>query len=85
MKKIIFTAIALVAVSDVSMANSFIDENESSENLVVTKGETVAAISVSLFEEEYHNSQVNLGIKEPKCIDSFTYNALYYAYLSGCK
>ncbi len=89
MKKLFFSAVALIAFSSVSMANTIeIEEvNLKEERVVVNHCATVAAISMHIFEEEYHNHQVNQGIpaNKIKCIDTFTYNAMYYAYLASCR
>jgi hypothetical protein len=86
MKKLFFTAIALVAFSGLSNANTA----ELEENQTVLKKnpcESSAALLMSIFEENHYNEQVNNGVPPDQivCIDSFTYNTMYYAYLANCR
>jgi hypothetical protein len=86
MKKLVFSAIALVAFSSASMANTTIEEkNVNLEQFFINDCETIASIAVSIAEEEYMLQQAKEGVKEPKCFDSKVHNMLFYAYLEGCK
>lgn len=89
MKKMIFTAMTVLAFSAVSVANTIevkeevVVNNESKVEVlnaeeVATPCEDAAAITVSLAEEEYHNETGN-------CFDSWVYNYIYLNAMLNCK
>lgn len=83
MKKVIFTALAFIAFSGVSMANTVADEeivkenkvqkNEQSNQIVVADCNQVAAACMELFEDSFG------------CIESSKmYNSLYNMMYNNC-
>ncbi len=74
MKKMFFTAIALVAFSGVSMANTIADEKVMSELIIQNQSdcESYAAAEVADVEDA-------LG-----CLESDSYNRVYNMYLDFC-
>lgn len=79
MKKFMFTALALVAFSSVSMANELETVNLEAEKMELrTNCETVASLAVMIAEEEYHNETGN-------CFDTWTYNYIYNNALYNCQ
>ena len=78
MKKLLFTAIAMVAFSSASMANTIAVEEERK-----LPCETIAVISMIIAEEEYASNQLEQGIANA-CFDSWTYNHIYQLYLDDC-
>jgi len=79
MKKLFFSAVALVAFSSVSMANTIEIENFSMKNDCAIS----AAIITQAQEEEYHNTKLEEGIDA--CWDTYTYNLIYALNLYMCQ
>jgi hypothetical protein len=79
MKKLMFTAIALVAFSGISMADNTIVEKEIEQKEVLNAKpcETVAYIMASLYEESIENEYGT-------CLNSSQYNAIYNAAYKDC-
>ena len=74
MKKLLFSAIALVAFSSVSMGNTM--------QVKRVNCATIATLVVTLQEEDYHNSMANEGVDA--CWDSYTYNLLWSLAYDKC-
>jgi hypothetical protein len=77
MKKVLFSAIVVIAFSGVSMANNR-EESKSSENLIVADCESIASTAASSAENRQHSAY---GI----CYTSAQYNQVRRVCLAMCK
>ena len=92
MKKLVFTALAVVAFSGVAMANTvevkgiIKEKNEVTEVLTNIQREdvrtsecsTIASITVDVAESDYH-------LSSGECFDSWTWNYIYQNALHQCE
>ena len=81
MKKLMFTAIALVAFSSASMANTIADEEVKSPNdieMIIKNCAKEAATKAAEFETA-------LEAATHTCLSSSDYNQLYNFYYNECK
>ncbi|MCK8142221.1 hypothetical protein MW871_10000 [Flavobacterium sp. I-SCBP12n] len=72
MKKLLFTALAVVAFSGVAMAETSVQKQ-----VFKNSCGDVAANTVNVAEEEYHN-------ETGQCFDSWVYNYIYNNALENC-
>ena len=77
MKKVIFSAIAMIAFVGSSMANNEVEKIEIKFDGDPSGCAIIAAAGATLAEEEYHKTTL-------KCFDSYVFNLLYTIYYNQC-